>query len=142
MKRQENISKILEQIEVAATDEFAQLADIGAELYATGDLLVLKGKLEEALKTFQQLHKMLQWVGFSSPVWVLLAFPFGLMGMERFGYFLMGLFPATFILFGIGSFLLKQRYNSKGYLEYIGAIIDEELRRRARQKKPTNRGRR
>lgn len=142
MKRQENISRVLEQIEIAATDEFAQLADIGAEMYATADLLILKGKLDEALKTFNQLHKLLQWVGFSSPIWVFLAFPFGLMGAERLGYFLMGLFPVAFISFVIGSYLLKRRYNSKGYLEYIGAIIDEELRRRARQKNPTNRGRR
>jgi lipopolysaccharide export LptBFGC system permease protein LptF len=142
VKRQENITNVLAQIETAASDEFAQLADIGAEMYATADLLVLKGKLEEALKTFNQLHKLLQWVGFSSPAWVLLAFPFGLMGANRFGYFLMGLFPIAFFAFIIGSYLLKRRYNSKGYLEYIGAIIDEELRRRARQKNPTNRGRR
>ncbi|MCB0661155.1 MAG: hypothetical protein KDC24_00335 [Saprospiraceae bacterium] len=142
MKRQENISRVLEQIEIAATDEFAQLADIGAELYATSDLLILTGKLDEALKTFNQLNKLIQWVGFTSPGWVILALPFGLMGADRFGYFLMGLFPVGFFAYVIGAYLLKKRYNSKGYLEYIGAIIDEELRRRARQKNPTNRGRR
>lgn len=138
---QPSIQEILNQIETGARNEFDQLADIGAEFYSTADLLRLRGKWEEANVTFQQLHKVLLYLGFSSPLWILLSLPIGLFGLERLAYFTLAFFPITFILFTVGSYLLKRRYNSRGYLEFIGSIINDELRKRSIEQRVSRRRR-
>lgn len=141
MQPQPSIQEILNQIETGARNEFDQLADIGAELYSTADLLRLRGKWEEATTTFEQAHKILLYLGFSSPLWVLLSFPIGLFGLERLAYFILAFFPITFILFSAGSLLLKKRYISRGYLEFIGSIINDELRKRSIEQRVSRRRR-
>lgn len=141
MNKEPSIHHVLEQIERDAQDEFDQLADIGAELFPTAELLRLHGKWEEAYQTYLQLNKILLILGGLSPLWVILSFPVGLLGYLHLAYFIMGLFPATFILFAIGTYLLNRKYKSRNYLEFVGSLITGELRKRNFEKQMPRRKR-
>jgi hypothetical protein len=130
MKTDPLLKDVLERIERSSQDDFAQIVDVGPEYFSTATLLRLQGRCQEALQIFDQLHRLLLWLGVCSPGWILLSFPIGLAGNLRLAYFVMGLSPLTFFIFAIGSLLLKSKYNSRGYLEYIESSIATELKKR------------
>ncbi len=128
--RDNEINQFLNKLEKSSTDDFEQVAEIGCRYFSTHDLLILKGKWEERLQTFKRLHKLLVNIGMSSPLLLLLALASGFLNLPVLATSLLILSPVAFLSFVAGSFYLKNTYNSKGSLEYIGLIIDEELKRR------------
>jgi hypothetical protein len=129
------INTFLKQLEEQSEDDFDLLASVGSDYFSTADLLLLKGKWEERQQTFERLYKALLHVGASSPVWLLLGLGFSFLGIPVAATSLLMLAPIAFLAFIAGAFYLKRTYNSRGYLEYIGMIIDEELEKRKKGKK-------
>ncbi len=131
MTHDTDVQNILHKIEKDARNEFGQLTDIGAEFFSTAELLRLKGKWEATIQHYFMLNKILTITGATSPIWVILAFPIGLLGFDRLAYFIMGIFPISFFIYLIGSYFMKKHYKSKSHLNYIGAVISEELKKRS-----------
>jgi hypothetical protein len=124
------VEQFLKSLEEEAVDEFDQLASVGGKYFSTADLLVLKGKWEERFKLFNRLHKLLMYVGGGSAVFLILAFLAALFQLHLLASTFLILSPLSFIGFIWGSFYLKKEFNSRGYLEYIGMSIDQELAKR------------
>lgn len=128
------VDRILKSIEEDASrgSELDQIVAFGPAFYSTGDLLRLLGKWEATILHFRELHRALLWIGASSPAWIIISLLMFLFGLPRAGYFIIALFPLSFLVFVAGAFWLKKRFTSQGHLEHIGELIRQELKRRSK----------
>jgi hypothetical protein len=129
MKHQ-HIDDYLKKLETEATDEFELLDSTGPEYFSTPELLELRGRWKERWAFFSVLHRGSILLGASSPIWILLGFAFGAMGLQTPAAISLLFFPVTFLSFIAVSIALKLHFGSRGQLEYLGRIIDIELSRR------------
>lgn len=129
------LHKLLSDIEVKSSDDFAMLEDCGAEYFSTPDLLEMRGKWKEQMRMFKILHRANIYIGSTSPLWLVVAGVCGVLGLGRGVLFSLTLFPLTlFIFLGISIFL-RQTYRSKGWLDFVGREINSELNRRQSEEK-------
>lgn len=129
------INQLLETFEREASDEFSHLLSVGSKFFPTADLLYLKGLWVERYTTFLRLHRILLVVAASSPVLLLLGTALAFLSISLPALVLIILAPITFLAFLAGSYALKRAYNSRGHLEYIGMLINDEINSRMQEKR-------
>lgn len=128
------LKKLLSDLENEASDEFGQLLSVGGKFYSTADLLYLKGRWRERYQTFLMLHRLLMYVAASSPVLLLSGTALAFLKVHYLAFTLIVMAPVAFLAFLLGSYFLKREYDSKGHLEYLGLILEEEINERTNKR--------
>lgn len=127
---EKNLNETLTDMESNAEDELSFLLSTGAEYFSTAQLLRLKGQWEVKNYYFHRLHKTWIRMAALAPIWLCIWLLFDLLGLKILGLFFLFLFPFSLVSFFVGMFLLHRLFPGKGHLDSVGAMIQEELRKR------------
>jgi len=130
-----NADSILKHLEKTASDELAYLESVGAEYFSTTQLIRLKGQWEVKNQLFWQFQRFLLRCAASAPVWMMLWFAFDLLHWKWMSLICLALCPLVFILFFAGLLFMRKYFKSKGHLETVGEMIDNELLKRSFSRK-------
>ena len=128
------LNKQLQDIENQAGKEFEYLLAVGAKYFSTDELLELRGVWKARYRLFCKFQKIVILLGASSPGWILVGFTLSLLGFQGLAFYATMLFPITFVLSIAGAFWLKSEFESKGFLEHVGTMINSEIKHRITEK--------
>lgn len=129
-KKHESIEKYLERLEHEATNELQELVKLDPSYYSTDHLLDLRRQWLGEMQLFQQMQKMNIIIGACSPVWFVVGMLFATLKMQILTVVAFCLFSVFLFTFLIATFLVKKKFKSRGYLEYIGELLNDELQLR------------
>lgn len=133
--RSRNADSILKHLEKTSSDELAYLESVGAEYFSTTQLIRLKGQWEIKRQLFWQFQKALIRIAASAPLWMMLWFAFDLLHWKGLSLLCLALCPLSFFIFFAGLLFMRKFFKSKGHLETVGEMIDNELLRRSFSRK-------
>lgn len=125
--KRESLDRYLERLEREATDELQEFAYLDPTYYSTDHLLDLRRQWLNEMQLFQQMQKMNLIIGGCSPVWFVVGILFATLEMDILSIVAICLFSVFLLTFLVASFVVKKRFKSKGYLKYIGQLLNEEL---------------
>ena len=128
----------LDRLEREANDEFRLLSELGPAEFAFEHLLELRERARRRLQLFDRRQRLAMLLGGTAAGWVFLAMLAG-----SFGYpwlMIAGGAVGTlgFLAFFVLIILQKQRFESRGELEFTLRAIEDELRRRGERQRKTN----
>lgn len=133
--RRRNADSILKHLEKTSSDELAYLESVGAEYFSTTQLIRLKGQWEVKHQLFWQFQKVLIRIAASAPLWIMLWFAFDWLQWKGLSLIALALCPFSFFIFFAGLLFMRKFFKSKGHLENVGEMIDNELLRRSFSRK-------
>lgn len=120
----------LKDIERVMSDRLYAFAETTPQYFSTKELNSLYSEWQERYRLFWAWQRFTLLVGLSSPIWFLLAVGLGLWGKIYISIICLKLFPLSLVLFIAMTYWLKRRFESSGELEYIGQLLQDELKKR------------
>lgn len=129
-KKHESLDKYLERLELEAANELQEFVALDPAYYSTDHLLDLRRQWLGEMQLFRQMQKMNLIIGACSPIWLGVGILFASLEMEILTIIAFCLFSVFLFTFLIASFVVKKKFKSRGYLDYIGNLLNEELRLR------------
>ncbi len=125
-----NIDGITRRLEQLAGRELHQLLDLGAAAYSTADLIRLRGQWEAKKELQSWLQPRLIRLLACTPAYAALFTLFFFLDWGVLALIAVALIPLSFILAGIGWWLLQRFCGSQSLLQAVDEMIEEELQRR------------
>ena len=126
-KKHESLEKCLERLENEAANELQEFVVLDPSYYSTDHLLDLRRQWLGEMQLFRQMKKMNIIIGACAPIWLLIGILFATLDMEILTVVSFCLFSVFLFTFVIASFVVKKKFRSQGYLQYIGDTLEEEL---------------
>ena len=126
-KKQESLNDYLERLEREADNELQEFVALAPAYYSTEHLLDLRRIWLGEMQLFCQMHKMNLIIGACAPVWFGVGILFAVLEMQILTIITLCLFSVFIFTFLVASFAVKKRFRSRGYLEYIGNLLNDEL---------------
>ena len=125
-----NIDGITRRLEQLAGRELQQLVELGPEAYTTADLIRLRGQWEVKKELHDWLHptiiRLLAW----TPAYAALFTLFFFLNWGVLALLAVALIPLSFILAGIGWWIIQKFCGSQSHLEAVDELIEQEMDRR------------
>lgn len=128
--KHESLDNYLERLEKEATNELQEFVELEPSYYSTDHLLELRRQWLGEIQLFQQMQKVNIIIGACSPIWFTVGVLFLILEMEILAVIAFCLFSVFLLVFLIASFVVKRRFKSRGYLEFIGNLLNDELQLR------------
>ena len=129
-KKHETLDKYLERLEHEAANELQEFVELEPSFYSTDHLLDLRRQWLGEMQLFRQMQKMNLIIGGCSPVWFAVGILFANLEMQILTILSFCLFSVFLFTFLVASFVVKKKFKSRGYLEYIGNLLNDELQLR------------
>jgi len=126
-KKQESLDTYLERLELEAANELQEFVELSPSYYSTDHLLDLRRQWLGEMQLFRQMQKMNLIIGGCAPVWFGVGILFSTLGMQILTVVSFCLFSVFLFTFLVASFVVKKKFKSRGYLEYIGELLNDEL---------------
>ena len=128
--KHESLESYLERLEQEATNELQEFVELHPSYYSTDHLLDLRRQWLSEMQLFRQMQKMNITIGACSPVWLGVGILFATLEMQILTVISFCLFSVFLFTFLVASFVVKKKFKSRGYLEYIGDLLKDELQLR------------
>lgn len=128
-----SVDNLFKKLERQVAEDLDLLAATDASFFTTADLVRLKGRWELKFELFNKVQSKLILLITCSPFWLVMSFFAGMMGLVRLATFSLMMFPTSFVIFLLGLLTMKYYFKSKGYLELVGSMIHDELKKRKTQ---------
>ncbi|MEM6318861.1 MAG: hypothetical protein AAF960_14410 [Bacteroidota bacterium] len=129
-KKHESIDHLLDRLEKEATNELQEFVELDPSYYSTEHLLDLRRQWLSEVQLFRQMQKMNLIIGGCAPVWFAVGILFSILKMEILTVVSFCLFSVFLFTFLVASFVVKRKFKSLGYLEFIGDLLNDELQSR------------
>ena len=129
-KQQESLDNFLARLEREATNELQEFVALHPSYYTTDHLLDLRRQWLSEMQLFQQMQKMNITIGACAPVWMGIGILFATLEMQILTVIAFCLFSVFLFTFLVASFVVKKKFKSRGYLEYVGDLLNDELQLR------------
>lgn len=130
---------VFERLEREANDDFRLLDELGPAHFSGEHLMELHARVRERLTLFKGRQRLAMIIGSIATSWTLLAILFKLVDFKWLAFIALGTAAFCFAAFLFIVFWQKKRFESKGELEYVQRVIEEELRIRAQMRREANR---
>ena len=129
-KKHESLDNYLERLEREASNELHEFVVLHPSYYTTDHLLDLRRQWLNEMQLFRQMQQMNITIGACAPIWLMVGILFATLEMEILTVIAFCLFSVFLFTFLVASFVVKKKFKSKGYLEYIGDLLNDELQLR------------
>lgn len=130
---------VFDRLERESNDDFHLLDELGPTHFSAEHLMELYARVREQLVIFKGRQRLAMIIGVVATGWVFLAAMCNMLGFRWLSFATFGAAALCLAGFLFIVFWQKKRFESKGELEYMQRVIEEELRRRAQLRREANR---
>ena len=128
--KHETLDDYLTRLELEAANELQEFVGLDPSYYSTDHLLDLRRQWLGEIQLFRQMKKMNIIIGACAPIWFVVGILFAVLEMQILTVVAFCLFSVFIFTFLVASFVVKKKFKSQGYLEYIGNLLNNELQLR------------
>ena len=139
MFRRPRYVDVFDRLERESNDDFHLLDELGPLHFSAEHLMELHARVRERLVIFKGRQRLALLIGMIATGWLVVAVLFNVVGFTWLAFATFGAAALCLTGFLFIVFWQKNRFESKGELEYIQRVIEEELRRRAQLRREANR---
>lgn len=130
---------VFERLEQEANDDFRLLDEVGPAHFSAEHLMEMHVRVRERITLFKGRQRLAMIVGVIGTGWTILALLLQAFNLPWLAFASIGCAMLCFIGLLFIVFWQKKSFESKGELEYMQRVIEEELRRRAQLRREANR---
>jgi hypothetical protein len=139
MFRRKSQPDVFERLESEANDDFRLLDELGPAHFSAEHLMDLHHRVRERLLLFKGRQRLAMIIGLITIGWGLITLLFDVLDLRWLAFASLGASLLSVAGFLFIVFWQKKHFESKGELEYVQRVIEEELRRRAQLRREANR---
>ncbi|MBU6340241.1 MAG: hypothetical protein KGS48_01995 [Bacteroidetes bacterium] len=128
--QRKNSESALDRLERECNDDFRLLDELGPSHFGVEHLLELRERSFARIDQFLRRQKFIMMLGGTAAAWIFMAFIAKLMNYIWLSFASFGLGALSIMAFLALLLLQQKQFGTKGDLDYIQRIIEDELKRR------------